>query len=151
MGDTTIVAAFPGESDIQTWKMHFPELFGKDVPPTTGQALSGTLIVPSRKRAKRAEDPLLARAVPVLKSCMSLLLKRPVPRMAYIILATEPLDEEVKQCWPLSAEIEGPPGPELADFKQFHHQIWKMFKSAEDLMSDEYLEVCSARSSLQIF
>ena len=43
-------------------------------------------------------------------------------------------------CWPLSIENSGPPGPELHNFKIFHHRLWKMFESAEDLMSDEYLK-----------
>jgi hypothetical protein len=67
--------------------------------------------------------------------------------MAYILLAAELLNEEVELCWPLSKETDGPPGPDLADFKQFHYRVWSMFQSAEDLMTDEYLEVRSAQSS----
>ena len=67
--------------------------------------------------------------------------------MAHVLLTTESSPEEVELCWPLSKETEGPPGQDLTDFKQFHHQVWKMFESAEDLMTDEYLEVRSTQSS----
>ena len=67
--------------------------------------------------------------------------------MAHVLLTTESSPEEVELCWPLSKEMEGPPGQDLTDFKQFHHQVWKMFESAEDLMTDEYLEVRSTQSS----
>ena len=69
--------------------------------------------------------------------------------MAHILPTTEPLDEEVELCWPLSKETEGLPGRDLTKFKQFHHQVWRMFESAEDLITDEYLEVRSTQPSPQ--
>ena len=76
---------------------------------------------------------------------------RSATSMAHVLLTAESLDEKVELCWPLSKETEGPPGPRLAAFKQFHYRVWKMFGSAEDLMTDEYLEVTSAQFGSQIF
>ena len=53
-------------------------------------------------------------------------------------------------CWPLSKETEGLPGSELADFRRLHHQVWKMFEPAEDLMTEDYLAVLSTSFSLQV-
>ena len=87
--------------------------------------------------------------LPSQKPGTVLLPEYPVFGTAHILPTVELVDEEVELCWPLSKETSGPPGPELADFKRFHHRVWKLFESAEDLMSDEYLEVRSAQSRSQ--
>ena len=83
---------------------------------------------------------------PVQKPGTILLPEYPVFGTAYVLPTSEVLDEEVELCWPLSKETSGAPGPELGDFKRFHHRVWRMFESAEDLMTDEYLEARSAQS-----
>ncbi len=87
--------------------------------------------------------------LPVQKSGTILLPEYLVFRAAYTLPTAELVDEEVELCWPLSKETSGPPGPELAAFKRFHHRVWKMFETAEDLMTDEYLKARSAQSRSQ--
>lgn len=91
----------------------------------------------------------MSSRLPVQKSGTILLPEYLVFGTAYILPTAELVDEEVELCWPLSEETSGPPGPELEAFKRFHHRVWKMFESAEDLMTDEYLEVRSAQSRSQ--
>ena len=139
----SLVAASTVEDDLKTWIARFQ---GEVIPPTTVQALPRKA---SQKRANNSKSS--PPTVPVQQSGTILLLEYPVFRTAYVLLTSGLLDEEVELCWPLSIENSGPPGPELDDFKIFHHRLWKMFESAEDLMTDEYLEACFSTVQLARF
>ena len=112
------------------------------IPAFKPQAIYTT---PVRGRRVMGADlvagPMPSRLIlPAQKPGTILLAEYPVFGIAYNLPTIEVLDEEVELCWPLSKESSGPPGPELGDFKRFHHRVWKRFESAEDLMTDEYLE-----------
>ena len=129
------VAASAVEDGLQALKAYYSGPFGEAKQP----------IRSPQKRAMHSGGSTPPNVVPV--SGMIPLFEHPIYCMAHVLLTTESSPEEVELCWPLSKDMEGPPGQDLTDFKQFHHQVWKMFESAEDLMTDEYLEVGSTQSS----
>jgi hypothetical protein len=137
--EANVAAASPlGDDDLRTW---VAELFGEVTPPVSLQTPPEELVESYQKCAK-----------PPLSNMPGMILRGgSVTSMAHVLLTAESLDEEVELCWPLSKEIEGPPGPQLAAFKRFHYRVWKMFGSAEDLMTDEYLEVSLSQFGSQIF
>ena len=127
----------PTPTTITTMTSHIPTL-----------QLSATPRTPERRRPVKGASLVVASSVEdqlrALKAYSAELYDQPISNTSVRSPIREPLDEECELCWPLTKETEGPPGPELAEFKQFHYQVWKRFSSAEDLMTDEYLEVCSA-------
>jgi hypothetical protein len=133
------VAASTVEDDLNAWIARFQALFGEVTSPTIVQTLPRKDVVSSQNANHATCSPVIG---PLQKLGTILFPEHPVSSTAYVLLIAELLGEEVELCWPLSKENSGPPGPELRDFKRFHHQVWKMFESAEDLMTDEYLEVC---------
>ena len=148
-----VATASAVEDDLEGWMAYIAEFFGEVGPPATETAHLRQPINPSGTRTKPAGELPLIKPVPLIlpKSGTTLLSEHLVSSVAYVLVTAEPLDEEVELCWPLSAETEGQPGPELAEFKRFHYEVWKRFGSAEDLMTDKYLEVRSATFGPQIF
>ena len=144
---SSLIAASTVDDDLKTWMAQLQEFFGEVTPPTSVQALPRKVVTSSHESANHSKySPL---RLPVRKSGVILFPECLVPRTAYVLHTAEPLDEEVELCWPLSKETSGLSGPELDDFKRFHHRAWKMFESAEDLMTDEYLEARPSQSSPQ--
>jgi hypothetical protein len=143
----SLIAASTEDDDLKTWMARFQELFGEVSTPMTVQSLPRKAVISSQKHANHSKSS--PPTLPVQTSGTNVLPEYPVFGTAYVLHIAELLDEEVELCWPLSKETSGLPGPELNNFKILHHQVWKMFESAEDLMSDEYLEACSSQSSSQ--
>jgi hypothetical protein len=143
----SLVAASTVDEDLKTWMARFQGVFGEVTTPTTVQSLPRKAVISSQEHANHSKSSPL----PVQKPGTIFLPEYPVFRTAYVLHTAELLNEEVELCWPLSKATSGLPGPQLDAFKVFHHRVWKMFESAEDLMTEEYLEACSSQSSSQGF